>query len=280
MFEVGLNPGSGGRRLAWMRALTGRDELELGELAPGAITDLLGRMLVAVPGAALGLPDLARATIADRDRLVAGLYAQAFGDRIESRIECGGCRQSFEVAFSLSALISDLDERAQDAARRYAPAGSGPGDDGFYELGEGVRFRLPTVADERALAALPRADAADDRVFSGALLERCVRMDAGEARAIPIAAVEAAMEAVAPVLSLELPVRCALCDAAQGVDFDLIHFLLAALARERPLLVREIHALASAYRWSFAEIVGLPRELRRAQVEIIAFAREGAELAP
>jgi hypothetical protein len=278
MFEVGLNPGSGGRRLAWMRSLCGQDELEIGQLAPGAITELLGRMVVAVPGASLGPADVANATIADRDRLVAGLYAQAFGDCIESRVDCVTCQQRFEFAFSLSALLSDLDDRAREGARAYA-VGAGSGDDRFYDLGDGVQFRLPTVADERALADLPRTGAADERAAASALLERCVRMD-GEARPIPIADVEAAMEAVAPMLSLELPVRCALCDAAQTVDFDLVQYLLAALARARPLLVREIHALASAYRWSFAEIVGLPRELRRAQVEVIAFAREGAELAP
>jgi hypothetical protein len=114
---------------------------------------------------------------------------------------------------------------------------------------------------------------------SRALLERCVRVQGEGAGEIPIAAVEAAMDAVAPFLSLELPVRCALCDHPQEIDFDLVDFVQAAFARERPLLVREIHALASAYRWSFAEIVGLPREQRRALVEIIAFARESAELA-
>jgi hypothetical protein len=256
-----------------MRALSGRDELDFAELTPGALTEFLARMLVAVPGAALapaGVPD---ATVADRDRLVAGLYAHAFGDQIESRVDCAACAQQFEFGFSLSQLLQNLDERARAGAERFLPAGAGA--EGFYELGGGIRFRLPTVADERALAEQRR-----DGPPGAALLERCVRMDAGPASAIPIEAVETAMEALAPLLSLDLPVRCALCNEAQAIEFDLLAFLRAAFRRERPLLMREIHTLASAYRWSFAEIVGLPREQRRAQVEIITFAREGAEMAP
>jgi hypothetical protein len=275
MFEVRLNPGAGGPRFAWMRPLAGRDELELGELTPGALTELLARLVVAAPGASLGPGDVANATIADRDRLVAGLYAHAFGDRIESRVACADCERPFEIGFSLAQLLADLDERAVAAARRYPPAA-----EGYYDLGEGTSFRLPTVADERALQELARdpSGRASGARASGALIDRCVRHEGGEGKALPLAAVEEAMEAVAPLLSLELPVSCALCGHAQAVDFDLLEFLLAALARERPLLVREIHALATAYRWSFAEIVGLSREQRRAQVEVIAYARDGAEL--
>jgi hypothetical protein len=255
-----------------MRSLSGRDELDLAELTPGALTELLARMVVAAPGAALAPGDVANATVADRDRLVAGLYTHAFGDRIESHRDCAACGRAFEVNFSLSDLLQSLDEKARETARRYLPAA-----EGFYDLGSGISFRLPTVADERALRGLAGAPA--ERT-SGALIERCVRREDGAAGDVPIGAVEAAMDAVAPLLSLELPVRCALCGHAQEIDFDLLEFLLAALARERPLLVREIHALATAYGWSFGEIVGLSREQRRAQVDVITLAREDAEMAP
>jgi len=278
MFEVRLTPGAGGARFAWMRSLSGRDELDLAELTPGALTELLARMVVATPGAALAPGDVANATVADRDRLVAGLYAHAFGDRIESHSDCAACGHAFEVSFSLSDLLQSLDEKARESARRYPPAA-----DGFYDLGGGISFRLPTVADERALHQLAGAHAGRT---SGTLIERCVRREGGDTDAVDVSmaalekALEEAMDAVAPLLSMELPARCALCGHTQEIDFDLLDFLLAALARERPLLVREIHALASAYRWSFAEIVSLSREQRRAQVDVITLAREDAEIAP
>jgi hypothetical protein len=265
MFEVTLNPERAGRRLAWLRELRGRDELELAQLTPGLVTDVLDRLLVAAPAAALRPGDVAAATIADRDRLVAGLYQAAFGDQIESRADCTGCAQQFELGFPLSALLAELDRRAGEAAGRYEPIG--PIGDHLYELGGGVRFRLPTVADERALAS--------DSSSSGALLARCVQAVAGP---IPAEAIEAAMEALAPVLSLPLPARCALCGHDQQIDFDLLAFFLAALRRERPLFVREVHTLASTYGWSFGEIVDLPRSERRAYVEVILLEREGAEI--
>jgi hypothetical protein len=264
MFEVTLNPERGGGRLAWLRELRGREELELSQLTPGLVTDLLDRLLVGAPGAALRPGDVGAATIADRDRLVAGLYAAAFGDQIESRADCATCAQQFEFGFSLSGLLAELDRRAREALERYEPIG--PIGDHLYDLGGGIRFRLPTVADERALAS----DSS-----SRALLARCVQTAAGP---IPTEAVETAMEALAPVLSLPLPARCALCSHEQQIDFDLLDFFLAALRRERPLFVREVHTLAGAYGWSYAEIVDLSRSERRAYVEVILLEREGAEL--
>ena len=270
MLEVTLNPERAGRRLAWLRELRGRDELELARLTPGLVTDVLDRLLVAAPGAALRPGDVVAATIADRDRLVAGLYQAAFGDQIESRADCTTCAQQFELGFSLSALLGDLDQRAREAAGQYEPIG--PIGDHVYQLPGGVRFRLPTVADERALASPDSS--------SSALLARCLQAAAGAAVHAEAAAeaVEQAMEALGPVLSLALPARCALCGHAQKIDFDLLDFFLAALRRERPLFVREVHTLASSYGWSFGEIVDLPRSERRAYVEVILLEREGAEL--
>jgi hypothetical protein len=268
MFEVTLNPERAGRRLAWLRELRGRDELELARLAPGLVTEVLDRLLVAAPGAALRPGEVGAAIIADRDRLVAGLYQASFGDQIESRADCSACGQQFELGFSLSALLGDLDRRAGEALARHEVMG--PPGQRLYALGgeSGVCFRLPTVTDERALAS----DAS-----SNALLARCVRTPAPGV-SVDADAIEAAMEALAPVLSLGLPARCALCGQQQEIDFDLLDFFLAALRRERPLFVREVHTLASSYGWSFAEIVDLPRSERRAYVEVILLEREGAEI--
>jgi hypothetical protein len=270
MLEVRLNPERQGPRLAWLSELRGQDELDVAQGLPGVVTDVVDRLLVAGPRAALRPGDVAGATIADRDRLVAALYASAFGDQIESRADCASCSQQFELGFSLSDLLSELDRRASVALAHYEPVG--PGGDHLYELGTGVRFRLPTVADEQALAS----DSSPD-----ALLARCVQMvpgKTGHAAAFSGEAVEVAMEALAPVLSLALPARCAHCGHGQEIDFDVVDFFLAALRRERPLFVREVHTLACTYGWSYGEIVRLPRGERRAYVEAILSEREGTEL--
>jgi hypothetical protein len=83
------------------------------------------------------------------------------------------------------------------------------------------------------------------------------------------ASVVDALEAVAPVLDLDIGTACPECGARQSVHFDVQFYLLRAIAQERPLIAREIHRIASAYGWSLQEILGLRRSERRQFVELI-----------
>jgi len=268
MLEVVLNPIPGDERraprVAYLRELRGRDEIELADLDPASLSELLSALLVDVPGAAVGPGRLDTASVGDRDLLVAGLYTRCFGDAVESQVRCTACGGMFEVTFSLAEEIATARRAAEEAAQ-HAPA-AGPDAEGFYRLPSGIAFRLPTVADERELRAMP----AERR--RPALLARCMRA-AGEGDAL---AVEQAMAARDPGASLEIVVPCALCRAEQSIELDIVEFFLSAVARETPILAREIHALASAYRWSFQEIAGLSRRQRHAQVELIELEREAS----
>jgi len=285
MLEVVLNPMSGdegrGPRVAYLRELRGRDELDLADLDPASLSEMLSGLLVDVPGAAFGPGRLDTASVGDRDLLVAALYARCFGDAVESQLRCTACGDVFEVRFSLAEEIATATRAAADVAQREPAAG--PDGEGFYRLPSGVAFRVPTVADERELRAVP----AEQR--RQALLARCVRTGragsgaraGGEASAdaggvLDVTAVERAMAARDPGASPEIAVPCALCGAPQSIELDIVEFFLAAVARETPILAREIHALASAYRWSFQEIAGLSRRQRHAQVELVELEREAA----
>jgi len=270
MLEVVLNPIPGhegrGRRVAYLRELRGRDELDLAGLDPASLSEMLSNLLVDVPGAAIGPGRLSTASVGDRDLLVAALYAGCFGDAVVSEVRCTACAGPFEVRFSLAEEIA-IATRAADEATQREPA-AGPDADGFYRLPSGVVFRLPTVADERELLAVP----AEERRQS--LLARCVRTSGGGE--LDADAIERAMAARDPGASPDIAVPCALCGAPQTIELEIVGFFLAAVARETPLLAREIHALASAYRWSFQEIAGLSRRQRHAQVELIELEREAA----
>jgi hypothetical protein len=256
VFEVPLNPGPNGPRHALLREPSGRDESLFARQDPVFASELVGRLLVSVGGKPSSEAPVWSLSVADRDRLVAELFLRCFGDRVEAVATCNGCQKSFGFAFSLGALLSDhgtrLDEQGDPA--------EGPDASGVYRLQDGIRFRLPTAADERDVARQPAERATQT------LLERCI-ID-GDPNLCG-ARVQEAMDAIAPVLSLDLPARCPLCSQEQQVPFDLVGFFMAALAREQPLLVREVHCLARAYRWSHAEILSLGRSERRAFVALV-----------
>lgn len=276
MLEVKLRTRSNGDpRWAFLRELTGEEEMLASAPGVAAATELVARLLVAAPGSALRPEDAWSLSVDDRDRLIAGLYLHHFGDTIESRIECGRCGQAFGLDFSLRAVLEQID-RTADATREQIRI-SGPHEDGSYALADGARFRLPTTSDERQLAGLEAVARADRLFRTCRLLGASERLEESEGER---EALEQALAAEAPVLSLPVPVSCVHCGAEQEVDFDVVAYFTASLERERPLLTREVHALARAYRWSFDEIVRLTRRQRHAHVELVEAERGALEMEP
>jgi len=260
MFEVRLQSNARGAKRACLREPCAWDELQGQGVGPALVTELIASLLVEGPTSELTRAEVWQLSLSDRDRIVAQLHAHCFGDRIESEIVCRACGEPFEIGLSLSELVETLD--------RPGPVGGveGPDGDGLYRLADGRRFRLPTTGDERAVAGLPVAEAARE------LVSRCLL---GEGSDSDRESLEEAMAAIAPLLDLDIPVACALCASEQPVHFEMVSFFVSALARERPILLREIHRIASAYHWSSHEIMALPRSLRRAQVALVEGDRRG-----
>ncbi len=255
MFDVQLNPGPNGPRRALLREPSGLDESFCVREDPVLASELIGRLLVVVESDPSLQKDVWSLSIAERDRLVAELYSRCYGDNIDAVVSCGGCNKTFSLGFSLAGLVANRSEMTPERATI-----TGPDEQGVYHLQDGSSFRLPTAGDERFLRGTAPARSAR------ALLERCVKSGDVEGSAEQV---QQAMELVAPVLSLDLPTTCPLCGHEQEVPFDLVGFFMAALLRERPLLFREVHCLARAYRWSHAEILALPRTERRAYVALV-----------
>jgi hypothetical protein len=263
VFHVSLSPRDGSRQ-GVLREISGHEEILPGSetVSPVLASEIVARVLVDAPAAGVRPSTAWQMSIGDRDRLVAELYRCCFGDRVSSVAHCESCGGSFEMDFSLSALVARADER-----QLVPSAGTGPDDGGFYLAPGGARFRLISADDERALLGVPPEQA------SQVLVARCLP------DCPPGATDEAAqslIEALDPVLALEIPTRCAECGASQSVDFDLCRFFLASLFRERPLLIREIHWIAKVYGWSHCEILDLPRTVRRTYASLIVGEAEAA----
>jgi hypothetical protein len=237
-----------GSRVA-LRGLCGTDE----ESVEGTDTEqalrLLDRLLLDVPGAAFKPGQAAELSAPDRDRLLAEIYQAEFGARIECTLQCRDCAERFDMNFVLSDLVESLRSRE--------PAGISRDDQGMLRLTDGRRIRLPRGSDDLALRALP-AEAREAE-----LLRRCV-VEGEVARGD--VTVLSAMEEAAPLLDLDLDATCPDCGAVQQVHFDVQYYLLAAIVQEARQRVGQIHLLASTYRWTLAEILGLARKRRHALV--------------
>jgi hypothetical protein len=233
---------------AQLRDLTGRDEFKVLGINTATAIKLLSSLLEETEG--LDACDL---VASDRDRLLAAVYKQAFGDRIESTLTCAHCSQPFDLDFSLHRLIASIEERSK--ADEWRSLG-----DGRFQNSSGVKFRLPTGRDELELSTL-NADK-----IEALLLQRCT--EESEWRETPDA-FEELIERVAPLLDLELVARCVECGHQHTVQFDIQTYVLGAIVGERRRLLAEINRLARAYSWSLDEILSLRRSDRRQFVELI-----------
>ena len=247
-----------------LREITGHDELSISGTSTIEAIQLLDSLLVqSGPGSITGSGQesgLAALSAWDREQALASAYVQIYGDKIESVISCSACGANFDLDFSLSELLSSLvpDGEASHIEKIKA---------NVYQMPEGVQFRLPTGLDEFEVIGLSSTQA------ENVLLQRCViahpdgltaDMDEQQKQNI-----QAAIESVSPIVDVELDASCPECKHQQLVHFDLQHYFLIALNKERSKLMHEVHALASHYGWSLAEILQLPRSQRRVLVQLI-----------
>jgi hypothetical protein len=242
-------PGAGG---AMLNELDGHAEIGVTDAGTPSMLEWLDRLLDGSKedGSPLKAKDL---VVSDRDRLLAAIYRQLFGSRIERTEVCPQCRQPFDFHFSLDDLVSHLYGQNEPATIE-AQAG------GVYRLPDGACFRLPTGADELAVATLPAG-----RREQG-LLERCIVK--GEVRE-DAANIEAAMVEAGPLLETLLVTRCAECGTGQQVHFDIQSLLFHRLAKERNEVIRQVHLLAITYKWKRDEILRLGRGERRTYCSLI-----------
>jgi hypothetical protein len=227
-----------------LRDLCGSDEDVVDGTGTEHAVALVDRLLCDLPGASLGCGQAADLSSADRDRVLAAIFRRTFGERIQSTISCTACGQRFDLDFALAELVASL-------------PGEAPAADGTYRTSDGRRFRLPTGRDE--LATVGTAGEVEAH-----LRRACVVDGDPDDETIPDA-----MQAVAPLLDLDLDATCAECGVQQVVHFDLQHYMLARLRDERSLRTYEVHLLARAYRWSLTELMALPRVQRRLYVDLV-----------
>jgi hypothetical protein len=149
-----------------------------------------------------------------------------FGRELEGTAACPECGEAVEYSLDAAQLPSD----AQPA--ELEPA-----------------LRAPTGADLAAVAAALDVEAAREL-----LVERCV--GPGLSPEIVAAAVER-LAAADPLGDAELALACPECGSRWNVSLDIGAWLWSELESWARRTVLDVHALASAYGWSEADVLAL-----------------------
>lgn len=240
-------------RQVYLRELSGNDEL-----SDASTTELIDRLLIDLPGAAVRAGEACKLSLAETDRILAAIFRSLYGDEVECHVRCEACGAFYESSFTLTDLwrvVTETGPEDDELLERL----EGPDGQGAYRL-DGSCFRLPTGEDLAEVAVF------DPEARAVALRARCVLEDDGRH---PEETLDRVMALAGPTLDTDLDGLCPLCGAEQSVPFRLDRFLFAALRRERTLLTREVHELARAYRWSRREILEMPRHERRQHAGLV-----------
>jgi hypothetical protein len=207
----------------------------------------------------VALPDTAADALADlplgeRNRVLAEWRSACFGAHLGGCVACPGCGDTLQFELDCLELAATQRAARQTAAHR--------------ELNvDGQKFRLPSSRD---LALAARAtDAAE---AARLLLERCRLCPIAEPWAWSAEQVQAIGEQMAladPLAETRLELACSGCGHQWEELLDLAAFLWSEIEVKVHRLLREVHALASAYGWSEAEILALSEERRARYLELV-----------
>jgi hypothetical protein len=218
------------------RALTGADELWLAEAGGPPARRKLGLANRLLPEEG---PPAEALSAGDLELLLRGIAAQAIAPSAEATLPCpAGCGEIIDLAIPLEALAAPAPEPA--------PAG------GTHDVG-GARIRVPNAGDLAAAIAAPDPAAA---LAAACLVEGT----------LPRPVLAEAVARLDPNAECRIETACPGCGAPALLPVDALALLTASLGD----LLAEVDRLASAYGWSEADILALPRRRRQRYLALVA----------
>lgn len=245
------------QREAEFRPVDGHLEMALAAAAtagadlPGQVSAALLAALARIGDSPVGLAQVDGLSVADRQFLMLRLAEHLGMTQIWLSASCGHCGAWFDFPLVFAQIP------VKPAAQGYP----------FTELvltSARLRLRVPTGADQRAVAGIANADEARQ-----VLARRCVLDAEPTLSAQDVDQIEAALEALAPELASHAAAQCPECAGENAVAID----PYCCLGRIGSEIFVEVHQLAQHYHWSEAEILGLPRWRRKTYLALIDRAR-------
>jgi uncharacterized protein (UPF0212 family) len=214
----------------------------------------LDRGVLAAQVAGVPASQAADLPLGERNRALARLYLEHFGDALDGFTECTECGEKLEFHFDLRQVADAPPLEASD----------------LVVVGR-WKFRLPT---SRALAmALNGGEGAS---AEHRLLVECLEEPAGAGQewseAVPgwseeeMAAIEEKLAEADSLAEIQIGFKCPECGADFEEALDLGSFLWSEIEDAARQLFDDIHLLASAYGWTEGEVLRLSAMRREAYV--------------
>jgi hypothetical protein len=201
---------------------------------------------------------LAALSIGRRDSLLLALRARAFGARAQAQVACPACASELELALDVAALHALGRDTTTDTVT----------------IAHGdvlVTVRLPTSADLLTLAGsaiAPNARRLAERCVIDARSQDCA-MSPADLPAEIVSAISNRLSEIDPLGDIAVSTDCPGCGHHWDAPFDIAAFLWTELHAWACRLLRDVHALASAYGWRERDVLAISPLRRRAYLDLI-----------
>jgi hypothetical protein len=201
--------------------------------------------------------DLADLPIGHRDGLLLDVHRRNFGNELEGYAECPECQERLEFSIACE-LLSHVNATEQVTTKTVNI------DDSDFLL------RCPNSRDLAAAII-----AGDLKSAKQTLLNLCALRANGSGQASCVlpeatqAVIAAELLAIDPRAETVLDLGCPECGNACRRVFDITAFLWTEIRARARRLLQEVDALARAYGWSEADILGMSEARRALYVQMV-----------
>jgi hypothetical protein len=242
-----------------MRALSAPELL--GAWERGLAQEPVERALTLLAAACGATPDaLAELTIGRRDALLLTLREWTFGARMSGVVTCPACGERLELVFDLAEIRADTGASSGRAVALTK--------DGYH-----VEFRPPDSGDLLALDGEHDSERQRQLLLARCLLAARHEGEPVPAERLPAEVVDAVTEGMAradPQADVTLAASCSACGHLWRAVFDIVSFFWAEIDAWAGRVLREVHALASAYGWPERDILALSPRRRQIYLEMVS----------
>ena len=245
-----------------MRPLSSHEIVKVWEMAQDQPPQERALALLSVACPDMTHDELAGLSIAQTDALFLNLREETFGQNLSGFAECPHCRERLEFKMT----TGDIRGRpnSEPVEKEYS-----------FELPEedlSLRFRLPTSLDLSLVAGCGNVQEA-----RGLLVKRCVSQVRRQGAPVPVEELPGEvihrlaerMAECAPQSEVLLDLHCPRCHHHWQILFDIAAFLWTEVTTQAKRLLREVHALASAYGWREGDILSMSHVRRQFYLEMV-----------